>query len=68
MAKHTLECLSCGETRRVEGTHPQHLATGECRRCGYVGWASPRDLNEVARRALRDRPLERRRFRLRRAS
>jgi hypothetical protein len=52
----------------VEGTHPQHLATGECRRCGYVGWASPRDLNEVARRALRERPLERRRVRLRRAS
>ena len=36
---------------------------GECPRCGYVGWARPRDLNESVRRALRDRPLERRRLR-----
>jgi hypothetical protein len=63
MELRTLECLSCGERRRVEWAHPFHLASGECPRCGYVGWASPGDLNELARRALRDRPLERRRLR-----
>jgi len=44
-----------------------HLTTGECPRCGYVGWARPDDLNERSRRALRERPLDRRRL-LRRAS
>jgi hypothetical protein len=40
-----------------------HLESGECPRCGYVGWANPTDLTEFTRRALRDRPLERRRLR-----
>ena len=58
MAPNSVECLACGERRSlVAGAHT-HLATGECPRCGYVGWAQPDDLSEKSRRALRDRPLE----------
>ena len=58
MAPSSVECLACGERRSlVAGAHT-HLATGECPRCGYVGWAQPGDLSEQSRRALRDRPLE----------
>jgi hypothetical protein len=64
----SLECLACGERRsKVDSVH-SHLATGECPRCGYVGWAPATDLTEYTRRALRDRPVERRRLWLRRAS
>jgi len=62
-----VECLSCGETRRVAPSR-NHLQVGECPRCGYVGWAVTGELTELTRRELRDRPLERRRLRLRRAS
>jgi hypothetical protein len=34
--------------------------TGECHRCGYVGWASSEELNAVSRQLLRERPLARR--------
>ena len=71
MTPSSLECLACGERRerrtQVDSVH-SHLATGECPRCGYVGWATATDLTEYTRRALRDRPVERRRLRLRRAS
>jgi hypothetical protein len=42
----------------------RHLDPGECPKCGYVGWAPVADLTEVARRMLRDRPLERRSLRV----
>ena len=58
-----LECLGCGARRpRIESAL-SHLETGECPRCGYLGWASPTDLTEYTRRALRERPVERRRLR-----
>jgi hypothetical protein len=63
MAPRFLECLACGERRSLLASAHIHLATGECPRCGYVGWAQPGDLNEQSRRALRDRPLAFRRLR-----
>jgi hypothetical protein len=44
-------------TRRVE--------PAECHRCGYLGWASPIDLSETSRRAIRELPPEERGRRLR---
>ncbi len=58
-----VECLRCGRHRRAEPS-PLRKASPECPRCGYVGWAPVGDLSERERRALRDRPLERRRLRL----
>jgi hypothetical protein len=63
MTPRFLECLGCGARRTPVVSELSHVATGECPRCGYVGWASPTDLNEFTRRALRDRPVERRRLR-----
>jgi hypothetical protein len=40
------------------------VSNPECPRCGYVGWAPVNALSERDRRALRERPLERRRLRL----
>jgi hypothetical protein len=54
--KRTIECLNCGTNRRVGAVE------GECARCGYVGWAEAESLTETLRRALRDRPIERRRL------
>lgn len=51
-----MECLNCGKTRRVGDD------TGECIRCGYVGWADAESLTETLRRALRERPVERRKL------
>jgi len=59
----TVECLGCGERRRVANGSGS-VEAGECARCGYVGWATPADLSELVRRALRDFPPERRRLRL----
>jgi Zn ribbon nucleic-acid-binding protein len=66
MAPSSVECLACGARRPLVDSAHTHLATGECPRCGYVGWAKPGDLNEQSRRALRDRPLELRSLQLRR--
>jgi hypothetical protein len=55
----TVECLSCGKARGAQD------AAAECPRCGYVGWAPSSKLTEPVRRALRERPLERRRSALR---
>jgi hypothetical protein len=63
-----LECLACGARRSIGGKTHSHLTTGECPRCGYLGWASASELDEFTRKALRDRPVENRRFRLRPAS
>ena len=59
MEKLTVECLRCGATRTAEPRAPRH-DVGECQRCGYVGWAASADLDEPLRRALRDRPVEKR--------
>jgi transposase len=58
----TVECLRCGENHRLESGPWRQLQSGECPRCGYLGWAPTALLSEVERRALRDRPLERRRL------
>ena len=62
MERFLVECLSCGE-RRTVAAGPTHAAD-ECRRCGYVGWARADELDERARRLLRERPVEVRRPRL----
>jgi hypothetical protein len=53
-----VECLCCGTTRETK------RGGAECPRCRYVGWAPVEALTERDRRALRDRPLERRRLRI----
>jgi len=58
-----VECLRCGNTRQAESS-PLRQANPECPRCGYLGWAPVDALSERERRALRARPLERRRLRL----
>jgi len=58
-----VECLRCGSHRQADDS-PLRKASPECHRCGYVGWAPVADLTERDRRALRARPLERRRLRL----
>jgi hypothetical protein len=59
----TVECLSCGQTREPvpDLMHRVHMDDC-CPRCGYVGWAPSGELNESTRRALRERPLRRRRL------
>ena len=63
MDRVTVECLGCGERRHVNDNGLGHVEAGECARCGYVGWATPADLSELIRRAMRDFPPERRRLR-----
>jgi Zn ribbon nucleic-acid-binding protein len=58
-----VECLRCGSHRQADDS-PLRKANPECPRCGYVGWAPVGDLTERERRALRARPLERRRLRI----
>jgi ribosomal protein S27AE len=58
-----IECLACGARRSVVGD-AQHREPGECTRCGYVGWARSEDLTDIARRLIRERPLERRSLRV----
>ena len=55
-----IECLRCGDVRQVPTPDGAKVDAGECHRCDYVGWAPVADLTEVARRMIRDRPLERR--------
>ena len=52
----SIECLRCGETREVESAAERRTRTGECPRCGYVGWAASAELTELVRQALRERP------------
>jgi Zn ribbon nucleic-acid-binding protein len=64
MERLLVECLGCGERRRADHDESSgHVEAGECLRCGYVGWATPADLSELVRRALRDFPPEQRRLR-----
>jgi hypothetical protein len=58
-----VECLRCGSHREVEHS-PLRKVDTECARCRYLGWAPVAALTERERRALRARPLERRRLRL----
>jgi len=58
-----VECLNCGETRAAQRDDRRRIHLDDCcPRCGYVGWARTDDLTETARRALRDRPVARRRL------
>jgi hypothetical protein len=58
-----VECLRCGSHRKLS-SNPLRQANPDCPRCGYVGWAPIDALSEDERRALRGRPLERRRIRI----
>jgi Zn ribbon nucleic-acid-binding protein len=64
VATEGIECLRCGAVRSLEARARRRLDGGECPRCGYVGWALSRELNDRQRQALRDRPLFSRRLRL----
>ena len=58
-----IECLNCGQTRTRPAETTRRIDIGDCcPRCGYVGWAPSAELTENVRRALRDRPLPRRRL------
>jgi hypothetical protein len=59
-----VECLSCGEPRRLARRPQRRLREAACPRCDYAGWAPTVDLTERTRRALRERPLEARRLHL----
>ena len=56
----SVECLRCGMSRAVGNDRADHADPGECPRCGYLGWAPSSDLNESARRRIREQPPERR--------
>jgi hypothetical protein len=56
----SVECLRCGMSRAVERDGADHFDPGECPRCDYLGWAHSHDLNESARRRIREQPPERR--------
>jgi hypothetical protein len=58
-----VECLRCGTTRHASSDGPWREAHLECHRCGYLGWAPVAALSERERRAIRKRPVERRRLR-----
>ena len=59
MERLTIECLSCGERRRINAASG-HGHAGECPRCGYLGWAPSTSLTESVRRRIRERPVDRR--------
>ena len=64
MASLPVECLRCGELRVLHPLAHGCLDGGECPRCRYVGWAPTAEVSEATRKALRERPLERRRLRV----
>jgi hypothetical protein len=55
-----VECLRCGDLRVLHPVSHERLDTGQCERCGYVGWAASAELDERLRYRLRRRPIERR--------
>ena len=59
-----VECLRCGKRHAVWHATSGALTESECPRCGYLGWAQASSLDEPARRALRDFPVEQRRLRV----
>jgi Zn ribbon nucleic-acid-binding protein len=48
-----VECLRCGESHRLHGGGLRYVQQGECPRCGYLGWAVPGEVTDVARLELR---------------
>jgi hypothetical protein len=56
-----VECLNCGQTRRLDAGPSRPLADDGCSRCGYLGWGEAASLTETLRRLLREIPLEQRR-------
>ncbi len=64
MASVRIECLGCGDVRLAWPKAQRHLDGCACPRCGYVGWAYSAEVDERLRRALRERPPERRRLRV----
>jgi hypothetical protein len=59
-----VECLSCGEPRRLARRPEKRLREATCPRCDYAGWAPTADMTERTRRAFRERPVEARRLHL----
>ena len=57
MERLLVECLNCGHVRALELPKGKVLASGECERCSYVGWAPHAELTEKVRRSLRDVPV-----------
>ena len=53
-----IECLACGDVREVGGNHLDE--TGQCPRCGYVGWSYVADLDLVTQAMIVDGLLARR--------
>jgi predicted RNA-binding Zn-ribbon protein involved in translation (DUF1610 family) len=49
MKTHGVACLRCGILRIVRCLDGHRLEPGECPACGYVGWASPREVADAAR-------------------
>ena len=45
-----IECLVCGATRIVAGLGTSE--TGECQRCGYLGWTYSDELDSSTRRMI----------------
>jgi ribosomal protein S27AE len=61
MERLLVECLNCGDERTLAYPEGRVVASGECGRCGYLGWAPAGQLSEDARRLLREHPLAERR-------
>jgi len=57
MERLLVECLNCGQVRALELPQGKVLASGECERCSYVGWAPQAEITEAARRMLREVPV-----------
>jgi hypothetical protein len=49
-APRPIECLACGAVRLVSGSRIE--ATGECERCGYVGWTYADAADAATRRMI----------------
>ncbi|MDQ4018263.1 MAG: hypothetical protein M3188_00315 [Actinomycetota bacterium] len=60
MEKVRIECLRCGDARKVTAVPQPRRDPGECPRCGYIGWAPSSALSEPVRRRIREQPLDRR--------
>jgi hypothetical protein len=52
MSTQGIACLRCGILRIVRSGHGHRLEPGDCPACGYVGWATPRELAATARERL----------------
>jgi hypothetical protein len=57
MKRLLVECLNCGLQRLLTLPDGKVVASCECPRCGYLGWARAGELSEDMRRLLREHPL-----------